>query len=169
LCACNYRKWLISQLHIAVLGSPQIYHAGQSLPLPTRKTLALLLYLAVEGGMHPRAHLSRLFWPDSEDAQRQATLRGVLRDIRHALQDRARSELPHVLVRRDALGLDPQQIHLDVQIVQELVAALHSQPAQSTVERLSEVLLSSQGPFLDGWSFGDLPLFEDWIVSRRAY
>ena len=44
-------------LHIAVLGSPEVFHDGIRLTVALRKAQALLLYLAVEGGTHPRSHL----------------------------------------------------------------------------------------------------------------
>ena len=50
-------------LHFALLGPPQVYHNGQLLVFPSRKSLALLIYLAVEGGTHTRKTLSELFWP----------------------------------------------------------------------------------------------------------
>lgn len=44
-------------LHFALLGPPQVYHNGQLLVFPSRKSLALLIYLAVEGRI--RAKRSR--------------------------------------------------------------------------------------------------------------
>ena len=39
-------------LRLAVLGPPEVLHDGNRLAFPLRKAQALLLYLAVEGGMH---------------------------------------------------------------------------------------------------------------------
>ena len=47
----------MSRLSLAVLGTPQVRHFQQVLQFRTRKALALLLYLAIEGGMHPREKL----------------------------------------------------------------------------------------------------------------
>ena len=41
-------------LRLAVLGTPEVEHAGRAITFPTRKALALLAYLAVEGGRHTR-------------------------------------------------------------------------------------------------------------------
>ncbi len=38
----------MGQLRIALLGTPDVAHAGGVLALPSRKALALLAYLAVE-------------------------------------------------------------------------------------------------------------------------
>ena len=53
-------------LRLAVLGTPEVFHDGRRLTFALRKAQALLLYLAVEGGMHPRGKLATFLWPDSE-------------------------------------------------------------------------------------------------------
>src|SRR6266480_3715720 len=53
-------------LRLAVLGPPEVSHDGRRLSFALRKAQALLLYLAVEGGLHPRSKLAALLWPDSE-------------------------------------------------------------------------------------------------------
>ena len=45
-------------LSVAVLGPPDVRHGQRSLTFPTRKTLAVLIYLLVEGGVHPRDSLT---------------------------------------------------------------------------------------------------------------
>src|SRR5260370_7589825 len=52
-------------LRLAMLGPPEVFHDESRLTFALRKAQALLLYLAVEGGMHPRSKLSALLWPDS--------------------------------------------------------------------------------------------------------
>jgi DNA-binding SARP family transcriptional activator len=53
-------------LRLAVLGPPEVFHGGRRLTFALRKAQALLLYLAIEGGMHPRSKLAAFLWPDSE-------------------------------------------------------------------------------------------------------
>ncbi len=55
----------MSLLRLAVLGPPEVFRDGSRLTFPLRKAQALLLYLAVEGGMHPRSKLAVFLWPDS--------------------------------------------------------------------------------------------------------
>ena len=94
----------MAHLSLRFLGDPVVYHAGQALRFSSRKTLALLAYLAVEGGMHMRETLTTLFWPESDAHQGRAALRNTLNYLRHALDDRSS---PHLLIARDALGFDP--------------------------------------------------------------
>src|SRR5258708_19368755 len=50
-------------LHLAVLGPPEVFHDGSRLTFSLRKALALLVYLAVAGGLHPRSNLAPFLWP----------------------------------------------------------------------------------------------------------
>jgi len=52
-------------LTIRLLGSPLITFGQQSLLFPTRKVLALLVYLVVERGQPSRETLMALLWPES--------------------------------------------------------------------------------------------------------
>ena len=72
-------------LHFALLGPPQVYHDGQLLTFPSRKTFALLLYLAVEEGKHARKKLSELFWPESDAAHARSALRTTIHELRDVL------------------------------------------------------------------------------------
>jgi len=62
-------------LRVAVLGSPEVFHGGSCLTFALHKAQALLLYLAVEGGLHPRSKLVVLLWPDSEPHVARTALR----------------------------------------------------------------------------------------------
>jgi hypothetical protein len=47
-------------LHLFALGPPEVRLGENPLTFPTRKTLALLIYLGVEAGLQPREHLAAL-------------------------------------------------------------------------------------------------------------
>src|SRR5436853_48042 len=63
----------MSQLQLSLLGAPIVKHGERTLTFSTRKALALLVYLAVEGGTHPRKTLSEAFWPELDAEHGQAT------------------------------------------------------------------------------------------------
>src|SRR5947207_4440585 len=113
----------MSHLRLATLGPPEIAHAGQPVSFRTRKALALLVYLAVEGGMHARESLIALFWPDADEAGGRMILRRTLADLRQALDEAG--ALPgqtHLLVERDALGFNTAaESALDLQTLQAAV------------------------------------------------
>jgi hypothetical protein len=50
----------IPVLHIFALRPPKVRLGKHLLSFPTRKTLALLIYLAINVGLQPREHLAAL-------------------------------------------------------------------------------------------------------------
>ena len=76
----------MESLTIRLLGNPEIHVGEQSLSFRTRKVLALLVYLAVERGMHSRESLMALLWPESPANSAAVTLRTTLSRLRKVLQ-----------------------------------------------------------------------------------
>lgn len=66
-------------------GYPQATLNGQPLIFSTRHELALLLYLALEPGPHPRQHLRQLLWPQTEPEYASGSLRTALSRLRRRL------------------------------------------------------------------------------------
>src|SRR5438270_12390374 len=104
-------------LRLAVLGPPEIFHDGSRLSFALRKAQALLLYLAVEGGLHSRSKLAALLWPDSEPQGARTALRNAITLLRRLLADPNPSTAPdslppgqeaHLLNQGDLIGLNPQ-------------------------------------------------------------
>src|SRR6516225_3274509 len=112
--------WLLgdcmSTLKIALLGPPEVCHLDQRLTFPDSKGLALLAYLATEGGVHERERLTRLLWPESDMAHGRTALRITLLHLRRILEEDASPEgESHVLITHDRLGLDlSSEIDLDL-------------------------------------------------------
>src|SRR4030042_5584076 len=67
------------------LGFPQLEVDGVIVKSERRKTLALLVYLAVAGGTHGRETLAALFWPEHNQQQANAYLRRMLWDLHQLL------------------------------------------------------------------------------------
>src|SRR5881394_2307731 len=92
---------------MSLLGEPLVKHDERALTFSTRKALALLVYLAVEGGMHPRKTLSESFWPELDAEHGRAALRATLLELRKLLErTHGPGERAHLLVERDTLGFD---------------------------------------------------------------
>jgi len=64
----------MSRVHLHLLGSPEVYLGVSPLTFPTRKALALLIYLAVEANEQPREHLATLLWPEAKPERSLAGL-----------------------------------------------------------------------------------------------
>src|SRR5215471_4126187 len=100
----------MSLLQVSVLGSPEIFLDGIRLTFPLRKAQALLVYLAVEGGMHSRSKLAAFLWPDSKAEIGRIALRNVLVSLRRLLVETevTASQQHHLLVEQGLLGLNQE-------------------------------------------------------------
>ena len=164
----------MSQLTLALLGTPEIRHAGQLLTFPTRKAAALLMYLAVEAGWHSREKIATLFWPESDAARSRSTLRRTRAFLRQTLNETTEPvDRPHLLVERDRLGFNfASDFALDLRVLGSIPL-----PARSAADGSADLLPhlksaadSYRGDFLEGFSLSDAPAFDDWVsVQREAW
>jgi DNA-binding SARP family transcriptional activator/predicted ATPase len=123
----------------------------------TRKTLALLSFLALEGGMQPRARLTALLWPELEETQARGNLRNLLMYLREALgSDQS------LIVNRQAVGLSLDQAQFDVRDLEQALRAEHA-----TLEALEAVAQFHRGELLEAFTLPDAPEFEDWLAAQR--
>src|SRR5690348_7796759 len=108
----------MSQLQLSLLGVPVVKHGERTLNFSTRKALALLVYLAVEGGTHTRKTLSESFWPELDAEHGRAALRATLLELRKLLErSHEPGERTHLQVERDTLGIaQGSQPILDLQL-----------------------------------------------------
>ncbi|MFZ2097392.1 MAG: hypothetical protein WAV05_12215, partial [Anaerolineales bacterium] len=65
-------------LHLSALGPPEVRLGDNLVTFPTRKTLALLIYLAIESGPQPRDALAALLWPEASPERSHGSLRNTL-------------------------------------------------------------------------------------------
>ena len=164
----------MGMLRLAVLGTPEVFHDGRRLTFALRKAQALLLYLAVEGGMHPRGKLATFLWPDSEPHDARHALRIAIALLRNLLDD-ADGREPHLLSQSDALGLNPQApLELDLVVVRQ---AHHQAQQHSTtpseeqraalVAQFQCALALVRGPFLDGFWLREETAFDEWVLQEQ--
>src|SRR6266851_555956 len=164
-------------LRLAVLGPPEVFHDGSRLTFSLRKAQALLLYLAVEGGMHPRSKLAAFLWPDSAPHDARTALRNALALLRTLLPDLDASASPHshLSSERDLLGLHPQApFELDLAVVQRAYteaqrhSTLPAEPQRAAlVAKFQQALALVRGPFLDGFWLGEESPFDEWVQASQ--
>ncbi len=143
-------------LQVLLLGPPEVRSGGKIVHFRTRKTLALMSFLALEGGMQPRARLTNLLWPELEETQARGNLRNLLMYLREALgSDQS------LIVNRQAVGLSLVQAQFDVR---DLEQALRR---EATLETLEAVAQSHRGELLEAFTLPDAPEFEDWLAAQR--
>ncbi len=152
-------------------------HLGERLlTFPTRKTLALLIYLATEGGQQPREILAALLWPESSSGRSHASLRNTLGHLQSALRESSdQSPGLYLLVTHHALALNPDaDIRLDLDVVERAYSLARADrssrtTAQDTISLpvLQAAAACHRGDFLAGFSLGDAPGFDDWTTIQR--
>src|SRR5579884_729537 len=165
----------MGHLYLALLGPPEVLHKGQKLKFRTRKALALLIYLIVEGGMHTREQIMTLFWPESDEQHSRTMLRTTITYLRGALSDEPASA--HLAIERNGLGFDfTSDFDLDLLAFDSAFALtrkpLLSRPAQSETRfdllaQLQRAIKLYRGGFLEGFSLGNTPSFDDWARLQR--
>lgn len=161
----------MGKLQIRVLGTPEVYHEERVLKFRSRKVLALLLYLAIEGHKVTREKISAMLWPESDEASARSTLRRALADLRGALDEGPTHT--HLVVERDALAFAfTAGDELDLRSI-DAAFELLSLPVQATarqtiVRQLQQAVQLSRGAFMEGFSLDDAPDFDDWMRAQRA-
>ncbi len=156
----------MGRLHMTVLGTPVICHDERILTFPTRKAMALLIYLAVEGGLHTREKITALLWPESDEEHGRRSLRNTLTFLRRLFPEGAAS----LRIERDRLGLADAELDLDLHAFQAAYA-LAREPERGLPEgqiaRLQTAASLYRGDFLEGFTIGDAPAFDDWMGTQR--
>jgi predicted ATPase/DNA-binding SARP family transcriptional activator len=145
------------QLRVRVLGRAELAVAGRPLvELASAKAAALVVYLAVTGTGHSRSALAGLLWSDLPEATARANLRLVLTKLRRVLPD-------HLEVTRQTVALaSGRPVWVDAVEVARVAAG-----EWDASELLAAVRLC-RGEFLDGFEVPGAPLFDEWLVGRRA-
>jgi DNA-binding SARP family transcriptional activator len=156
-----------TRLRLSLLGAAEAALDGRPVVFRTKKAFALLAYLAVDPGPHPRERLADLLWPEADVVDARASLRTALNYMRQAL-----GPLADALIRatRESLGVVPgAPVDLDVHALahaQQLARCWRSDTPEHQIEAAVDRI---RGPFLAGMLVPDAPDFEAWIESQRTY
>ena len=135
-------------LEIRVIGELEIRLGGVTAELPaSRRSRALLGWLAVYPGRHSRARLAGLLWPDVLDASARASLRSAMWALRAALGP----ELGGYLTGdRDTITLAGDGLHVDLREARRLLAG--GQPEAAVALCRGELLQD---------------LDDEWVLTAR--
>ena len=146
----------MARLSLTLLGGLQArLDPGPAIALPTRKSQALLAYLALPlGRTHPRDKLASLLWGGIREESARASLRQALFAIRKAV-----GAIPAVRQDGDALALDPAAVEVDASTFERLVR-------EGTPAALEHAAALYQGDLLSGFTVDEAP-FEEWLLGER--
>ncbi len=139
---------MATPLAIELLGTPRIA-LGEELALPTRKSLALLAYLALSGAT-PRSRLAALLWSEQADDEARRNLRQEL----HRLQSTRASAW--IIAQGDELALRAGG-QIDVADFRAAVAA-------ADYPRLAALY---RGPLMQDFELKGAAGFMEWLAAHR--
>lgn len=145
--------WQPSQkLCLRILGSATLEHNGAPLHLSTRKSLALVSYLALRRDHAPKAELETLLWPEHDDKRARTNLRDELYRLGQVLPEGVIfSHRHHVCLNIEMLEVDRWNFELAL--------------AESQLE---EALTFYGGPLLTDFHLRAAEPFESWLGHERS-
>lgn len=149
-----------ASLILRFLGEMEVVRNGSPVPLPpSKKTRALLAYLAVSGGQHRRERLCSLLWDVADDPR--GALRWSLSKLRAIVDGQ---DLPRIVTDRENVAFQAHQTRVDLLAIQEkLRGGADAVPLQDLQTLASEF----RGEFLEGVDLSDFHDFHAWCVAMR--
>ncbi len=163
-------------LHLCALGPPEVRLGEHLVSFPTRKTMALLFYLAIESDAQPREALAALLWPEASPERSHGSLRNTLDHLQTALrQASGQAQTSYLLATHNSLSLNPDaDIDFDLKTVERAYAQARADRSSRILPEGSDSLpllqsaaACQRGDFLAGFSLGDAPDFDDWAAMQR--
>jgi DNA-binding SARP family transcriptional activator len=144
-------------LEVCVLGEFAVRRNGEDVGLPpSRKTRALLAYLAVVGRPQRRERLCQMFWARPDDPR--GALRWSLSKIRQIVNDDGRDAL---IADRNSVTLRSSSISADLRRVTSI-----GDMASLDLDELEGIARAFNGRFLEDLSLPNCPEFEAWRISH---
>jgi DNA-binding SARP family transcriptional activator/tetratricopeptide (TPR) repeat protein len=138
-------------LEIRLLGELEVVRDGQAVPLPaSKKSRALLAYLAATARPHLRERLCELLWEGPDDPR--AALRWSLTKLRPLAGS-------HLVTARDRVEFCGKGASIDIHRV--------GIPANETTEQLEEHAALFRGQFLDGLDLPGCFRYQQWCLGER--
>jgi CheY-like chemotaxis protein len=141
-------------LDIRLLGDfSAVDHRGNALSIGSKRTQALVVYLALKiAGKASAAEAGQLICP----GEPEGAIRAVVRDLHYAV----RFLSPEILIESaEWIRFNPATVSVDAQRFSDLIAS-------PSINSIRESVDLFRGNLLEGFSSG-IPAFDDWITERR--
>jgi DNA-binding SARP family transcriptional activator/tetratricopeptide (TPR) repeat protein len=150
----------MAELELKLLGDLEVIREGAVLPLPpSKKTRALLAYLALNDRSFRREHLCELLWEIPDDPR--GSLRWSLSKLRRVVDDEAKAR---IVANRTSVRMDASDLVIDLN---DLKAIVSGDLAATPVERLESAADRYLGNFLEGLELSNFHDFHAWCIAER--
>jgi DNA-binding SARP family transcriptional activator len=147
-------------LELRFLGDLEVVRDGEAVPLPpSRKTRALLAYLALQPRKFRREHLCDLLWEVPDDPR--GSLRWSLSKLRRLVDDK---NCQRIAADRSHVSFDPREVDIDVVRLRDIVA---NGLASTPIGALEQAASRFRGYFLEGVELSNFHEFHAWCVAER--
>jgi DNA-binding SARP family transcriptional activator/pimeloyl-ACP methyl ester carboxylesterase len=147
-------------LTIRLLGGMEVVRGDDALPLPpSKKTRALLAYLAATNRPHRREWLCELLWDLPDDPR--GALRWSLSKIRPLVDE---PDHPRLITDKQTVALDTTGMFVDVLAVKGDLVAATTAASSDAVQRAAAVF---RGEFLADLDLPECHHFRSWSVAMR--
>lgn len=147
-------------LEIRLLGELEVRRDGVALALPqSKKTRALIAYLALQRAPQRRDALCELLWEVPDDPR--AALRWSLTKIRPLLNDEG---LERIEADRERVTFAPHGAVVDFALVRERGAHGFGELSVAALRELDALF---RGPFIAGLDLPGQPSFETWRLGQQ--
>ncbi len=148
-------------LELRLLGKMSLSKNGEELALPpSKKTRALLAYLALSGKRFRREDLCALLWHIPDDPR--GALRWSLSKLRPLLNE---PDTERVVADRQSVQINVDNMRIDYL---DLVGAAQStEVSRRDLEPVARAIVDGKSAFLEGIDFPDLPDFQTWLNAQR--
>jgi predicted ATPase/DNA-binding SARP family transcriptional activator len=149
----------LGNLSVSVDGAPVSVAA-------TRKTIALLVYLACAGVAHSREHLAEFLWEEQTQERSLGNLRLALARLDPQLR-------PYLVITRQSLALSHALIECDAvtlghwTTVERAARGAGRRLRDTETAALEAALSCYRGDFLQGFYVKDSVAFEEWAAGER--
>jgi len=144
-------------LSISLLGAVRIAFDGRTVQFKSRKSRAILAYLALsEGLQETRERLLGLLWSEASEQRAQTSLRQIVRELNISLQGGGYHGLR---AGRIALELIPETVAVDLLDVVRDVDAQRVPDILVNVPRIAETIIAD--------IYDVDPAYRDWVLAKR--
>ena len=150
---------MVRHAQIRLIGPPAVLRGGEELALPaSKKTRALLGYLAATDRPSRRDHLCELLWEVPDDPR--GALRWSLSKLRPLLDE---ADVCRLIADRDTVRLDCATLDVDWRRLRAAATGDVREVAEGTLAGLAEL----EGSFLEGCDLPSCDGFQAWLTALR--